>query len=161
MKLYSIVDFLTTAMNFLSGIFDRRRAYKDELRKRIADARKRLSDALSEGRLSDVPAIKAELEELEKEYKRARTAKTARTARTGISGAEVLAPALIASAALMSGCVSGRPHTAVLVEGSRILLVDPGKELVVPELEKPARQWYLVDDVALLHWLGVSVSESK
>ena len=155
MGLSSIINFLTMALGLISELFGRKNAEKDRVWERILDARKRLSDALGEGRISDVPAIKAELEELEKEYKRLRVTP---------NGAEVLVPALLASAALMSGCITDKPenpHTAVLVEGSRILLVEPGRELLVPELEKPARQWYLVDDIALLHWLGVSVSGSE
>ena len=66
--------------------------------------------------------------------------------------------AVAAMAQAFCGCLSGRQDAGpVFVLGERINLVSPGDSVEVPDLISPAKQWYLVDNVALQNWLGVNV----
>lgn len=51
-----------------------------------------------------------------------------------------------------SGCVTGKEP---MVIGERIFKPNPGDVVTVPALKPPAKQWYLIDDKAMLEVLGV------
>lgn len=58
----------------------------------------------------------------------------------------------------LCGCLSQPPpQRPVLIIGQRVLAPDPGATLIVPPLTPPAQQWYLVDDIGLGLWLGISL----
>ena len=60
----------------------------------------------------------------------------------------------------LSGCATAQgPAAGPLVVGERIYKPKPGEVLTVPALLPPARQWYLVDDVGLGEWLGLTPEE--
>jgi hypothetical protein len=69
------------------------------------------------------------------------------------------AVAAIAALSLASGCLGGKPKTEFVVIGERINIVEPGQTVVVPELVPPAKKWYLVDNVGLAGWLGITSKE--
>jgi len=143
----SLIGFLTELLRFVSGIFTRRRDRVDRIMSQIEDTKKRLVLALEEGRVTDVAILKKQLDRLEKEL--------------SSKGRSIICAVLAASAAFApSGCMSigrGRTESTVFVVGDRINLVSPGETVVVPELTSPAKQWYLVDNVGLQHWLGIAV----
>ena len=144
-----IIDFLTELLRVFADLFSRRREASDKLWSEIVDTRRRLSDALAEGRVSDAAFLRKKLDGLLRDYRR------------GVrSGMPLAVPAVAAiSSVLLSGCLSGRRGDdgshSVFVLGDRVMLADPGSEIVIPDLIPPARQWYIVDDVGLKHWLGV------
>jgi hypothetical protein len=58
----------------------------------------------------------------------------------------------------LSGCLTPPPpQRPVLIIGQRLLAPSPGATLTVPPLTFPASQWYLVDDIGLSLWLGISL----
>jgi hypothetical protein len=58
----------------------------------------------------------------------------------------------------LSGCLTPPPpQRPVLIIGQRVLAPDPGSTITVPPLTPPASQWYLVDDIGLSLWLGISL----
>lgn len=60
----------------------------------------------------------------------------------------------------IAGCTTPPEPRPVLILGQRVLAPDPGQTLTVPALLPPAKQWYLVDDVGLGLWLGVTPPSS-
>ena len=68
---------------------------------------------------------------------------------------------LLCAVILQSGCLTAaKPAPMPLVIGQRVHTAVPGDVLTIPPLTPPAAQWYLVDDVGLLLWLGVAVPSS-
>lgn len=67
---------------------------------------------------------------------------------------------IAAAVALMAltGCCSPRAVSSSppLIYGERIFIRNAGDVVVLPELKEPARVWYIVDDVGLIQWLGLS-----
>jgi len=53
---------------------------------------------------------------------------------------------------LVSGCLTTEEP---MVIGERIFKPNPGEVITVPALKPPAKQWYLIDDKAMLEVLGV------
>lgn len=153
----AIISFLIELLRFFSELFTRRREEKANLWDEIQAVRNKLVLALEEGRITDVAIYRKQLDKLMKEYskhvkgleKRARSHKG-------------LAPILLASV-ITAGCASwkSKPDQTVFVLGDRINLVKPGETVVIPELTSPAKQWYLVDNVGLQHWLGIVVNPEK
>lgn len=63
---------------------------------------------------------------------------------------------LLSAIVLQSGCITrAKPDPMPLIIGQRVYTPAPGDVLTVPVLTPPAKQWYLVDDVGLMLWLGV------
>jgi len=52
----------------------------------------------------------------------------------------------------ISGCFTAKEP---MVIGERIFKPNPGDIITVPALKRPAKQWYLIDDKAMLEVLGV------
>lgn len=52
----------------------------------------------------------------------------------------------------VSGCFTTEEN---MVIGERIFKPNPGEVVTVPPLKPPAKQWYLIDDKAMLEVLGV------
>lgn len=58
----------------------------------------------------------------------------------------------------LTGCLTPPPpQRPVLIIGQRVLAPDPGATITIPTLIPPASQWYLVDDIGLSLWLGISL----
>jgi hypothetical protein len=58
----------------------------------------------------------------------------------------------------LSGCLTPPPpQRPVLIIGQRVLAPAPNEVYFVPPLTPPASQWYLVDDIGLSLWLGISL----
>lgn len=53
---------------------------------------------------------------------------------------------------MLCGCASNKQY---MVIGERIFTPEPGDVITVPQLKNPAKQWYLIDDKAMLDVLGV------
>ena len=67
-------------------------------------------------------------------------------------------PALVAVsvALLQMGCITrAKPDPMPLIIGQRVYTPAPGDVLTIPAHTPPAKQWYLVDDVGLMLWLGL------
>ncbi len=63
---------------------------------------------------------------------------------------------ILSATLLQSGCLTAaKPAPMPLVIGQRVFTPSPGDVLTIPAHTPPAQQWYLVDDVGLLLWLGV------
>lgn len=149
----SIFDFLLELLRFLRDLFSGRKNEKADVWRQIQDTRNNLVLALEEGRLTDVAILRKQLDRLMAEY-----SKYTKFVEKRMRSSALLAAVVLVSM-LSAGCLStGRKTDAtVFVSGDRILLVRPGAEIVVPELTSPAKQWYLVDNVGLQHWLGIDV----
>jgi len=52
----------------------------------------------------------------------------------------------------LSGCLTTKEP---MVIGERIFMPKPGDMITVPVLKHPAKQWYLIDDKAMLEVLGI------
>lgn len=149
----AILEFLTGLIRLLSDLFSSKRKDREDLWEQIQATRNNLVLALEEGRLTDVAILRKQLDRLMEEYSKY-TKYVEKRMRSSVFLAVVMSVSL-----LSSGCLShGRKSdTTVFVSGDRIMLVRPGSEIVVPELTSPAKQWYLVDNVGLQHWLGIDV----
>ena len=149
----SIFEFLSRLLDFLTGIFSSKKEDKANLWSEILDCRAQLSLALAEGRITDAlmkrysRSVRAD----ERDLRRAR--------RANPSSFIFLAIAILMAA----GCstTGKKKQTEVLVIGERINIVKPGSTVRVPELVKPAKTWYLLDDVAIQQWLGIPVNYSQ
>lgn len=158
----SIFEFLSRLLDFLTGIFSSKKEDKANLWSEILDCRAQLSLALAEGRITDVAVLRKELDALMKRYFRSVRADERdlrRARRANPSSFLFLAIALLVAA----GCstTGKKKQTEVLVIGERINIVKPGSTVQVPELVKPAKTWYLLDDVAIQQWLGIPVDYSQ
>lgn len=159
--LTAIFTFLIELLHYLSDKANRKNEDRAIIWSEIEVKRKELAEALAEGRVSDVAILRKELEALMSRYLRgirSEERKARRLRRPG-GGVGLLDPfyigALVACL-FLTGCWSSRPST-VFVLGERVNVVRPGSVLEIPELIKPARTWYLIDNVAIQHWLGIPV----
>ena len=98
----------------------------------IQELEKQLITAM-EKNITDVPGIRIRLEALRKKMK-----------KLVVGGVSV-------SLLLFSGCFTSDP----VIVGERVFYVKPDESIIVPALKPPAKQWYLIDDVAMLKVLGV------
>lgn len=157
----AILEFLTEIFRFIRDIFVRRREEKNDLWKQIEEVRNKLVLALEEGRITDVAILRKELQSLMDRY--SRYVKSTEKDMKRKHRALYTLSSVVFVLALATGCVSfkRKTDTTVFVLGDRINLVKPGDTMTVPELTPPAKQWYLVDNVGLQHWLGISVSPEK
>ena len=157
----SIFEFLSRLLDFMTGIFSSKKEDKANLWSEILDCRARLSSALAEGRITDVAVLRKELDALMKRYSRSvrDDERDLRRARRANPASFIFLAIIAAIAATTAGCsTTGRKkQTEVLVIGERIHVLEPGSDVSVPQLVPPARKWYLVDDVAILQWLGIPV----
>jgi hypothetical protein len=68
----------------------------------------------------------------------------------------------LAACLLQSGCITrAKPSPMPLVIGQRVFAPASGAVVTIPPLAPPAQQWYLVDDVGLLLWLGVDPASAS
>jgi len=62
----------------------------------------------------------------------------------------------VSVALLQVGCITrAKPDPMPLIIGQRVYTPAPGDVLTIPAHTPPAKQWYLVDDVGLMLWLGL------
>ena len=148
----SFIELITEILRLISSFFNSKKDEKANLWEQIEEKQKALIQALESGKLTDAGILNRELQDLMTQYSRTNN-KTIRTLkRCAISSLAVI------SLSLLSGCAAFRsqdPHT-VFIEGERINIVEPGQEIVVPQLITPAKKWYLVDNIGLQYWLGIS-----
>ena len=158
----SIFEFLTRLLDFITGIFSSKKEDKANLWSEILDCRAPLSVALAEGRITDVRELRIRLDSLMKQYSR-RLRKYESDVRKAGRGNPVAFLFLAVMALMLAGCASTdrKKPVEVLVIGERINVLKPGTTVQVPELVKPARMWYLLDDVAIQQWLGIPVNYSE
>lgn len=155
----SIFNFLIELLRWFSDLFDRKESGKAATWMEIEAKRNALALALADGRVSDVAILRKELEVLMEKYLRGVRSDERRMHRDRNTrqrnGFSFLLASLVLSL-FLSGCWSNKP-TTVFVTGERINLVKPGTTVEVPELMPPAKQWYLLDNIAIQHWLGIPV----
>lgn len=144
----SVLGGLFAAILAVVGLFREWRKYrtdgKKELKQKIDETQAALDLALENNMITDAHNLQIRLRELWEQYRKGSTA--------------VLAA--VSALVLCSGCVSSGGTEAIVI-GERINVVKPGQELVVPDLVPPAKTWYLVDNVGLSGWLGISMKEGS
>ena len=113
-----------------------------EYEAKVKEVESKLVTAM-ESSITDVPALRTQLEVLRKQLQKLQ------------KKAGLLVVLCIFS--LFIGCKT----TETVIIGERILKPKPGETIIVPELRKPAKQWYLIDDVAMLSVLGVNKPVSE
>lgn len=150
----AVLEFLSSLLRFLSDLFSRKREEQEDLWDRIQDTRNKLVLALEEGRITDVAVLRRQLDSLMEEYSKYMKSME-RRARRGVSPLH----AILLASVLMTGCASWRHGNdeIVLLNGDRVLTVEPGATVVVPDLIPPAKRWYLMDNVGMQHLLGIPV----
>ena len=138
----SIFSFLLELLRAIMAFFSSRNDRLNELDALIKEKEEALRLAIQEGRITDSSILKKELDALR--------------AQRGLSAAAAAGhmAVVLFLAVACSGCFTRRPSTVVI--GERINIVKPGDEIVVRDHIPPAKTWYLVDDVGLSSWLGIS-----
>jgi hypothetical protein len=155
----SIFNFLLELLRWLSDLFTRKEENKVATWQEIEAKRTALALALADGRISDVAILRKELEVLMKKYLRGvrsdeRKMRRSRALRYRNGFSFILAS--LSVSLFLTGCWSTKP-TTTFVLGERINLVQPETTVEVPKLTPPAKQWYLLDNIAIQHWLGIPV----
>ena len=144
----SVVGGLFAVILAIVGFFREGRKYrtddKKELKQKIDETQAALDLALENNMITDAHNLQIKLRELWEQYR-----KSSKAAVVSVSAAVLLC----------SGCFSAQKQPEAIVIGERINVVKPGQELVVPDLVPPAKTWYLVDNVGLSGWLGISMKE--
>ena len=113
----------------------------DELKKKIEETEIAIIQKL-ETSITDVPSLRLKLEEYRKQLK------------------SLIPLILVISCLFVGGCAFFNRDQPVIV-GERIFYMSPGQQMTVPELKSPAKQWYLIDDVAMLKVLGIDKPVDK
>lgn len=131
----SVCAVILAVIGFFRDLMRRRDDGRKELKQRIDDMQDALNLALEEGRITDAQRLQRELSALWERYRRV--------------------VAVAAASLLLCGCITRGRHDGYIVIGERINIVEPGQQLVVPDLVPPAKKWYLVDNVGLAGWLGI------
>ena len=158
----AVFELLLEIVRFFTGLFSEKKENRKNLWPEILAKRAQLAEALAGGRISDVAILRRELDTLMKQYMGGVKLLERNMRRSGRSHVGIEVSVAVAMLAGMSGCSHFRqnPHTTFVL-GDRVNVVQPGSTMEVPKLTPPARQWYLVDDVAILHWLGIPVDFSE
>ena len=152
----SIFNFLIELLRWLSDLFARKEENKVTTWQEIEAKRSALALALADGRISDVAILRKELEALMQKYMRGVRADERKLRSTRKHNPYCYTFASLAASLFLAGCWSTKP-TTTFVLGERINLVQPETTVEVPKLTPPAKQWYLLDNIAIQHWLGIPV----
>lgn len=152
----SIFNFLIELLRWLSDLFTRKEENRVTTWQDIEAKRAALALALADGRISDVAILRKELEVLMEKYMRGIRSDERKMRRTRKHNPYSFALASLAASLFLTGCWSTKP-TTTFVLGERINLVQPETTVEVPKLTPPAKQWYLLDNIAIQHWLGIPV----
>lgn len=158
----AVFEFLLEIVRFFTGLFSDKRENRKNLWPEILAKRAQLAEALAGGRISDVVILRKELDILMRQYMNGVKILERDMRRSGKSHVGIDVSVIIASALIFSGCghfKKGQQTTFVL--GDRVNIVQPGSTIEVPKLTPPAKQWYLMDNVAIQHWLGIPVDFSE
>lgn len=152
----SIIEFLTEVFRFFTGILSRKREEKDDLWSQILAKRIALAKALEEGKITDAGILAEELDILMNQYGRNCKEKVGMVETSNFKATSKVVLLLALLPLVCTGCAGlfSGPGTTFVV-GERINLVNPGDTVEIPKLIDPAKQWYLVDNVALQHWLKI------
>lgn len=155
----TIFEFLNNMLQFITNWSNKRNEDDKVLWTSIESTRKLLIEALAEGRVTDVAILRKELEKLMARYARDIKIEERNLKRSNSTKNNIVNYAIIGFLLLTAlGCTS---NNTVFVSGHRIHLVEPGQTVVVPQLDTPAQQWYLIDNVAILHWLGIPLNSNE
>lgn len=154
----SLFEFLTSLLNFITGIFSGKKEDKKNLWSDILDCRSKLAIALAEGRITDVAVLRKELDSLMKQYSRS-VRNDEKALKRAIRGGIKYAAFCIMAISAFTGCAhtKGKTQQQTLIIGERIHILQPGSKIDVPELMPPAKVWYLLDNIAIQQWLGIPV----
>ena len=141
----SVVDLLSKVIEYMQSKFDHKVSEKEKIESEFKRLKKELSISLAEGRICDSWSINERLVKLR--MKMDGTYRRRKFVNVILIGVMPLF--------LFFGCRTDYENIP-LITGKRVLVVSPGETIVVPELVEPAHRWYLVDDVGLMHWLGIA-----
>lgn len=107
-------------------------------REKIKETEEKLVKAM-ESDITAVPLLRKQLEEFRKQLKKI---------------ISIFMIVLIPSF-LLTGCWTWKDEQPMII-GERIFKPNPGDVVTIPALKPPAKQWYLIDDKAMLEVLGVN-----
>ena len=107
-----------------------------DLNQKIEETEMELTKAM-ETNITDVPGLRMKLETYRGQLQK------------------LLVIILLFSILPFTGCKTWWKEDQLIVVGERIFYVKPGETVVVPALKSPAKQWYLIDNVAMLKVLGI------
>ena len=117
---------------------------QDDIMDKIDNLKQDQKKALQEGRISDAASIAREIEQLYKKFN-----------KIGLFSC------LAICCLMFFGCKSEKVNqefNTPLIIGERVRIVESGKTMKIPQLNPPAKKWYLVDDVGLCQWLNIPSS---
>jgi len=109
---------------------------EEELRANISKTEEQELITAMGSNITDVPGLRLKLENYRKQLKK------------------IIGLVLLILTLPMSGCVFFQKEQPVIV-GERVFYMKEGQQMTVPSLKDPAKQWYLIDDVAMLKVLGI------
>jgi hypothetical protein len=144
--LQSILALLGTIAGIVAVVINRRYDAALQRETDIAQARRELSAAIAARHFDDAAFWARRLRELS--ALPVPPAPPSTSARLSIF--------LLLAFLLLPGCITPAPPQQPLIIGQRVLTPEPGQVLVIPPLTPPASTWYLVDDIGLGIWLGIS-----
>ena len=139
-----VLGILKQLISFFVSRSDRKIKKQDEIMDKIDALKEKQKIALREGHISDASALAKEIEQLYKKFN-----------KIGLFSCIALCCLILA------GCKSEKVNqefNTPTVIGERVRIVEPGKTMKIPQLQPPAKKWYLVDDVGLCQWLNIPTS---
>lgn len=157
-----VFEFLLEIVRFFTGLFSDKRENRKNLWPEILAKRAQLAEALAGGRITDVAILRKELDTLMKQYMSGVKILERDMRKLGRSHVGIEVSVVVILAVIMSGCGHFKQsQQTTFVLGDRVNIVQPGSTIEVPKLTPPAKQWYLMDNVAIQHWLGIPVDFSE
>jgi hypothetical protein len=153
--LQSILSLLGTIAGIVAVLLNRRYDAAARRESDISQARRELSRALATKHFDDAAFWARRLREISSVPLQPSPPASASAAQPATPTLPIILLCLIRP---LTGCrTPPPPERPVLIIGQRVLAPDPGAVITVPPLTPPATQWYLVDDIGLALWLGISV----
>lgn len=139
-----VLGILKQLLGFFVSRSDRKLKKQDDIMDKIDNLKQDQKKALQEGRISDAASIAREIEQLYKKFN-----------KIGLFSC------LAICCLMFFGCKSEKVNqefNTPLIIGERVRIVESGKTMKIPQLNPPAKKWYLVDDVGLCQWLNIPSS---
>ena len=136
-----VLGIIKQLLSFFVSRSDRKIKKQDDIMDKIDGLKQQQKKALQEGRIGDASSIAKEIEQLYKKFN-----------KIGFFSCLALCCMLVL------GCKSEKVNQSFntpTVIGERVRIVEPGKAMKIPQLQPPAKKWYLVDDVGLCQWLNI------
>lgn len=130
-----LIKLLSKLLDFFKSKSDKNDQQLHQLE--INKAKNELRKALAEGRINDIVYWKEKLKQL----------------------SSIL---IVIFAVSIMGCINKpvKPEISPIVIGDRLMKVESGQIIKIPELIKPARTWYLIDDEAMYQLFDIDISNS-